>query len=197
MNEFPQFIAICGYPNSGKTTIQNIMKEKYGVIPVDDGGVLREIAMKYFSLSWADVHTQEGKLNHTTICGKKWQNRDILGTLGNKLEEMFGDQALPWLTLNRLNIQPGQLYSFGSVRKNQGITYKKAGGIVIEMVRPGCSPNYEFDKYDKTLVDFSIFNDNIPTWKTALEIAVTKIVDPVFHKSKEFREQSEIYFDVV
>src|SRR6476619_5721995 len=96
--QLPWLIGICGNPKSGKSEVQNILKEHYGYIPLDDGLALRQIARDHLGLSWEDVSTQEGKARFTEILGKNWQHRDILGTLGEKLEEMFGENITPWMT---------------------------------------------------------------------------------------------------
>lgn len=196
MPEYPQFIALCGYPNSGKSTVQQILSEQYGVQPVDDGAFLRQAAMDWFKLTHSDTHTQEGKAKYTDICGKAWQNRDVLGTLGNILESTFGDQVVPLITLNGLEVREGTIYSFGSVRKNQGLTYKAAGGIIVEIVRPGFEARYDFDEYDRSLVDFTINNDNHPVWKTSLELAVKTFMGPIQEKV-EAAHTERFRYDVV
>jgi hypothetical protein len=196
MSDYPKFIALCGYPNSGKSTVQDILNKQYGVIPVDDGAFLRKAAMDWFNLSYSDTHTQDGKAQYTDICGKAWQNRDILGTLGSILEATFGDQVVPTITLNGLEVQPGVIYSFGSVRKNQGLTYKAAGGVVVEIVRPGFEARYDFDEYDRDLVDITINNDNHPIWKTSLELAVKSFMNPI-QKKIEAAHNERFRYDVI
>ena len=156
--DFPHLIGICGHPKSGKSEVQRILAEEFGVIPVDDGHVLREFAHKYLGLSWEDVSTQAGKERHTEILGKNWQNRDILGTLGKQLEAMFGEHIMPFIATQQCD--PDGYYSFGSVRKTQGHFYNQLGGVVIEVIRPGALPSgYDFDWYDQSAVKRSIIND--------------------------------------
>jgi hypothetical protein len=117
--------------------------------------------MDIFGLSWEQVSTQEGKASHTTICDHPFQVRDLLGSLGNMLEDKFGSQILPEAALKyALAEHPGKKYVYASVRKNQARTFKEAGGICIEVKRPGCEwSGYDFDLYDQSLVDFTINND--------------------------------------
>lgn len=154
----PRFIALCGNPKSGKSEVQKILHRHFGYEPVDDGHVLRQFAVEKLGLSWDDVQTQEGKARFTEILGKTWQNRDILGTLGNQLEDMFGEQIMPFIATR--STQPGGLYSFGSVRKTQGHFFKQHGGIVIEVCNPLAGPSpFAFDKFDASAVDHKIYND--------------------------------------
>jgi hypothetical protein len=58
------------------------------------------------------------------------------------------------------NLNLTKRYSFGSVRRQQGIVYRAKGGIVIGVRRPGVGPSgYEFDRFDEDLIDIWIDND--------------------------------------
>lgn len=169
----PLRIALCGNPKSGKSEVQRILQEQHGVIPVDDGEVLREFGIDYLGLTPEDVYTQAGKSRFTEILGKSWQHRDILGTLGNHLEEMFGEQIMPFIACR--DLKPELSYSFGSVRKEQGAYYKQIGGVVIEVVRPGAEPSgYDFDKFNRDHVTWTISNDGSIA---DLEATVARLVD--------------------
>lgn len=158
----PKMIALCGAPKAGKTTVAEFLVERYGCYLVDDGMVLRKASQVLFGGPLTDYTTQEGKANTKTICGRTLTNRELLGELGNKLEEWFGDQIMPELALNHLQkngigCHP-QALIFPSVRKTQGKTYIEHGGFVVEVSRPGCEPVHDFDHYDKSLVMYNIDN---------------------------------------
>ncbi len=154
----PKYIALCGNPKAGKSEVQNILLSQYGVTPVDDGLVLREFCVKNLGLTWDDVQTQEGKARHTTVLDKHWQNRDLLGTLGKQLEDMFGEHIMPYIATRRC--ADGHSYSFGSVRKTQGQFFREAGGVVVGIRNPVAAPSgFDFDKFDESLVDYWIHND--------------------------------------
>jgi hypothetical protein len=169
-NSRPLLVGLCGYPKVGKSTVQNILREDYGLIPVDDGRPLRDIGKLLFGLSEEHVTTQEGKASYVEIEGKTWQVRDILGTLGDLFENTFGQQTIPTACIRQSiaswKVQPDESrpyyyrgYSFGSVRKVQGKSYRDAGGEVIEITRAGCGPSgYAFDEYDRTLITKTIHN---------------------------------------
>ncbi len=155
----PPYIALCGNPNAGKSTVQQILQTRYFVRPVDDGGPLRDITQRYLGLSHDQVHTQDGKKEMVEILGRTWQVREILGELGHHLELMFGEHIMPFMVTNSLHAPDGP-YSFGSVRKSQGWFYKKLGGIVVEVRRPGAGPSqYAFDQFDAHAVDYVIVNN--------------------------------------
>jgi hypothetical protein len=160
MSDLPQLIALCGNPGSGKSEAQKFLNNAFGYQPVDDGEALRDFAISHFGLSIKDVYTQEGKDRYTEIANERWQNRNILGTLGKQLEEAFGEHIMPWMATRKLN--PHKRYSFGSVRKTQGAFFKQLGGIVIEIQNPDAPASpYEFDRYDQTYVDATIINDGL------------------------------------
>ena len=157
MLRIPHLIAICGYPGSGKTEVQNILAE-IDVLPVDDGAPVRDFAMRHLGLTRDQTHTQEGKAENSDIAGVYWNNRTILGELANRLEEMFGPHIMPYMATRTLF--ECNSYSFGSVRRDQGWFYKSQGGIVIGVRRPGVGPSgNEFDEFDFESVDFWIDND--------------------------------------
>lgn len=156
----PRFIGICGNPKAGKSLVQEILSNQFGYTSVDDGFVLREFAVKKLGLSWDDVITQEGKLRSTQILGKDWNHRDLLGTFGKQLEDMFGEHIMPFLAMRGCN--PAKHYTFGSVRKTQGHFIRDHGGIVIEVANPLAPPSgYDFDLFDQSAVTITIQNDGL------------------------------------
>lgn len=171
----PKYIALCGLPGSGKSTVQEILRSNHGVYPVDDGWPLRDICVRYLNLSTQQVCSQEGKKEFVDILDKNWQVREILGEMGNRLEAMFGEHIIPFMVTNSL-VGNGP-YSFGSCRKSQGWFYKSLGGIVIEVRRPGIAPSpFAFDRFDADAVDYVIENNgSIEDLPAAVEDLVAMI----------------------
>jgi len=150
-------IAICGYPNAGKSTVQWILEQEYGVIPVDDGRALRDIARITLGLSEDDVTTRAGKMRPVEVLGQEMCVRDYLGRLGEALENEFGSWIVPEIHVRTCD--PDRNYSFGSVRRDQGQYYRSRGGMVIEVCRMGAVPLVPADEYDPAGIDFTIYND--------------------------------------
>lgn len=178
----PLIVALCGRPTSGKSTIQNILHEEFGLIPFDDGDVLRRHCMELFDVTREDVSTQEGKLRTTQIQGVNWENRKIVGEYGDALETTFGELTVPnWAIKAALKDWEGRQralensglkwrslkgtpevsgYSFGSVRRNQGKAYRNSGGIVVEIQRKGVAPTGNiWDEYSGDFIDHTFHND--------------------------------------
>lgn len=183
--KLPRYIAICGYPKSGKSEVQNILYEQYGVIAVDDGMPLRKFAVDNLGLTWEQVTTQSGKAEYVEILGKRWQVREILGELGNRFESMFGKHVMPFMAVNTIRNQGGS-FSFGSVRRDQGLFYKERGGIVIGVRNPLAQPSqYEFDAFDEKAVDFWIENDalskvmSVDDARADLRTKIAEVIDKV------------------
>lgn len=171
-----KLIALCGAPGAGKTEVQAYLSKHYGVIPVDDGHPLRDFAMRHLGLTHADVSTQDGKASLRAFPGGRHMFvREALGELGNRIEEVFGPDAIPEMAYNwamrdaaacvaayydgRYGMSP-RAYCFGSVRRQQGRFYKTKGATVVEIKRPGHEPVNEFDRYDPSLADFTINNNS-------------------------------------
>jgi len=165
-NKSVPLIAICGHPGVGKSTLQTILAQDYGIVPVDDGAIIREHVMQILDLDYETVSTQEGKARKVRFCGRDWVVREALGEYGNLIEAMFGEHAIPRIAVRRVLREHAEHsknigYSFGSVRRNQGQVYQDTpGGAVVEITRPGVAESpYEFDRYDTSLVRFRIHND--------------------------------------
>lgn len=159
-----RYIALCGAPGVGKTTVADYLGVTFGADQIDDGACLRQASLILFGGTWACYNTQEGKARSKVICGKSYTNRQLLGQLGNLLEGHFGDQFMPEYAMQvaaRIDEnRPPPFFVFPSVRKNQGITYRNHGGLVIEITRPGHVPINDFDHYDQSLVTHTIVNDS-------------------------------------
>lgn len=167
-------IALCGAPGAGKTTVQNILRDEYGVVPVDDGYPMRHIAVTHFGLGWDDVNTVAGKARVREIAGgRKVEVRQLLGQIGNAIEAIGGDEAIPEMAIFRSALIQAPGLSFGSVRRDQGLVYKRHGGIVVEVCRPGHIVKNEFDSYLTDIVDFTITNDrDIETLKQRVRVTL-------------------------
>jgi len=171
LKRIPKYIALCGHPLSGKSTVQGILRDEFNVVPVDDGQVLRKFLMETFGLTQAQVSTQEGKLEKVTILGREWQVRELLGEFGNALEAMFGAHIMPFMAVRSTIGQPAtSCFSFGSVRRDQGLYYKQLGGLVIGIANPKAKqPKFEFDRFDPAVVDVWINNDGLARGLTPAE----------------------------
>jgi hypothetical protein len=171
--KLPRFIALCGKPKAGKSLVQEILRDKFGVTIVDDGAILREFAMQYLGATRDMVYTQEGKVSLAfwpngdpmldDRTGEHMTWRRVLGLLGNQLEAMFGKHVMPMTACARIANQAGP-FSFGSVRRDQGTFYQRQGGVIVEIDNPAAVPTgNEFDEYDKSIVDHVILNDAMLT----------------------------------
>jgi len=165
MQSKPLLIAICGRPGSGKSALQEILHRNYGIVPRDDGDVIRKHCMRIGGLSEDDVFTQSGKKRFTEVNGMNWQNRKMLGEYGRMIEQMFGENIVADLAVREAH-QDWERdksiigYSFGSVRRNQGVLYRKLGGIVIQVEKPGVPESgNDFDLYNTSCINYSILND--------------------------------------
>ena len=127
---------------------------------MDDGLPIRISGMNRFGLTWDQVSTQEGKMEICFAFGRQMEVREILGLIGKESEDsnpgFWAEEAI------RLLWEDGKSgpVSFGSVRRTQGRSYLKRGGIVLEIFNPRqpLSP-YDFDEYDREAVTHRIVND--------------------------------------
>jgi hypothetical protein len=174
----PFFVALCGAPESGKTTVANLLVKNYGAKLVDDGAGLREGCSAFYGFPLEWCYSQEGKKCEIEVCGEVFTVRKLLGDFGKLLETKHGQQVIPETAIRELMIEPNvPFYVFGSVRMDQGITYHRHGGVVIEVDRPGYVPVHDFDHWDKSLVDYRIKNTSS---LLALEARTHTVMDKIF-----------------
>lgn len=153
----PRYVALSGNPTSGKTTVAEILRDKYGYTIADDGQFLREIGKAHFGLTHDQVYTQAGKLETVTINGAEMTVRDVLGRIGNGFEHEFGADVIPEISFR--GIDPTKRYVFQSVRREQGFFYRKRGALCLEINNPLAGPSpYEFDRYNAASCHLTIGN---------------------------------------
>ena len=161
MLPLPRFIALVGQPKTGKSLVQSILSQNYGVRAIDSGLPLRQIAMQQYGLTADQVFTQEGKLEFVEILGRKWQVRELLGELGNRFEEMHGGWATPWMNTRAISASDPGPFCDAACRKDQGAYYKSLGGVVIGIKRPDVPDSpYAFDQVRGEFVDYWILNNS-------------------------------------
>ena len=161
-------VPFCGIPQSGKTECQKILEARFAIHPIDDGRFLRETTAEMLEIPYQWTTTTEGKNKKVVLGGREWTVREVLGELGNAIEDKFGELIIPTLalrdaeTVQRLSQKALNGCSFGSVRKTQPAAYLAAKNykcLVIEVVREGAEPTGNgFDLYDKTLIQYTFLN---------------------------------------
>lgn len=164
MKTLPKYIALCGWPKSGKDTVADEIARQAGAFKMDDGLVLRRACPILFGYDKAFPFSQEGKATLIDLPDGQETVREGLGELGKWLEDRYGEQFLPWRAIRMAQTHEAKTgterYLFSSVRKTQGLTYKKNGGVVIQVRRPGVNSSpFDFDKFDESLVDVIFEND--------------------------------------
>jgi hypothetical protein len=176
----PRIIALCGNPEAGKSEVQKILVERYGAVAIDDGWPMRDFAIRHLGLSYEDVTTQEGKAETVELYGRRFTVRQLLGELGNKLEELFGEDVLALMSAQYLSSHAsGKLYCAGSVRRKQGYIWKSIGGVVVKIENPLAKPSgFEFDEFDEGAIDFVIENNGI-AWGHSSEVARADLIKKI------------------
>lgn len=178
-------IPLCGYPNSGKSTAQRIIEQRYGAIPIDDGQPIREASKILYGLTDWHVYTQEGKEQYVEVTpGNLVQVRKLLGDLG-KQQELYDLNFFAHKALARADREhPGQIVCFGSVRRSQASVYAATGrAVVLEIRRPGIVAQNDFDEFDRRYIDAVIENDFDPADPEGslrrLEERIAALLDPL------------------
>lgn len=185
-----RFIALCGYPKAGKSEVQKIITQRYGLASVDDSRPLRDAAMHLYGLSEWHVSTQEGKSTLIRIGDEEVPVRKLMGDLGDYLEtrDPFHFPRLAVATCRAR--RDSHAFVFASVRKNQPLFFRDTGeALIIEVTRQGCAPLAPFDEYERSCIDFTIPNEVNPdapvASRHALERAVAEMLDPILPRLAE------------
>lgn len=159
-------VALCGWPKCGKSTIAEMLVDEFGGAVIDDGLVLRQALPILTGIDPADPFSQEGKSRVYQIGNRQEEVRKGLGELGNWLEDRYGEEILALRAMEmapaiaRAQNATANFFVYPSVRKSQGLAYKRAGGIVIQIDNPLAVPSENaFDRWDASCVDLTITND--------------------------------------
>lgn len=170
-------VALCGWPKSGKTSMAEYLRDTQGYKIIDDGLILRNFVHVAFQVPMDSLYTPEGKARTIEILGKTWEIRKILGQVGNKLEELFGENIMADIAMRQARMMHAftgyNKFVFPSVRKTQGQLYKQEGGLIVKMDRPGYGDSgNDFDRFDQEIVDMTIMN-------TGVKDALTHFAEPI------------------
>ncbi len=150
-------IALCGHPHVGKSTLQAYLEKRYGFTPCDDAAAIRAETMRRHDLSLDDVTIQSEK---EKIIDTSTGPRSIRRLMADIADEYISVHGTQWKPLQALADAQGlDRACFASVRRDEGRAYQAAGGILIEITRPGCHPRTQADTYDTDALDASINND--------------------------------------
>jgi hypothetical protein len=155
-------VALCGHPKSGKSEVARILEDDFGGVVVDDGLILRRAAPILLGFDPDLPFTQEGKATTIRAGDRVEQVRHSLGELGNYLEARYGEDIMPLRAMQMANEEHAEanFWIYPSVRKGQGRCYKRHGGVVVQVNRPGFGPSGNaFDVWDESAVDIVIEND--------------------------------------
>jgi len=160
MSRLPKYIALCGWPKSGKDEVAKIFATLLNARVIDDGAPLREAAPLLFGYDEELPYSQSGKSVEVDTPNSQITVRQTLGDLGKFLEDTYGIEFMSWRAIKETTRHPNPHFIFPSVRRSSASAFHKAGGIVVEIRRPGFdSSSHDFDWYDPTLVTHVIDND--------------------------------------
>ena len=154
-------IALCGNPKAGKSEVARILEDDFGGCVVDDGLILRRALPVLLGFDPDLPFSQEGKATLVQAGDRVEEVRDGLGELGNYLEARYGEDIMPLraMQMAREEHSEANFWIYPSVRKGQGRCYKRHGGVVVQVNRPGFGPSgYAFDTWAESAVDVVIDN---------------------------------------
>jgi hypothetical protein len=154
-------VAICGYPKSGKTELATILCEEFGGVLIDDGAILRKAVPTLYGINPEDCYTHEGKNRSYRVLARTETVREMLGCLGDYLEGRYGENFIPTRAMAeaRRSFPNAPFYVYPSVRKTQAWAYRDAGGVALQIDRPGVGPSGNpFDEWNRDFIDLVIYN---------------------------------------
>ncbi|MCR9222953.1 MAG: hypothetical protein NXH70_02690 [Hyphomonas sp.] len=160
MSRLPKYIALCGWPKSGKDEVAKILASLLDARVIDDGEPLRFAAPRLFGYDANLPYTQEGKATLIDTPEGKITVRQSLGDLGKHLEATHGHEFMAWRAIRETERYSNPHFIFPSVRRSSASAFKGLDSIVIEVRRPGYdSSPHDFDWYDPAHIDYVIHND--------------------------------------
>lgn len=159
MSRLPKYIALCGWPKSGKDEVAKILASLLNARVIDDGEPLRYAAPRLFGYDANLPYTQEGKATQVDTPTGRMTVRQTLGDLGKFLEGTYGHEFMAWRAIREAERYSHNHFIFPSVRRSSASAFKGLDSIVIEVRRPGYdSSPHDFDWFDPAHVDHVIHN---------------------------------------
>lgn len=155
-------VGLVGWPTCGKTTFAEMLEDEFNGQIVDDGLILRRALPILLGGDPQAPFSQEGKATSRLVGDRTETVREGLGELGNYIEARYGEDIVPVraMEIARQEHPNARFYIYPSVRKRQGRVYRRAGGIVIQVDRPGADDSGNvFDRWDQSNVDLIVRND--------------------------------------
>lgn len=155
-------IGLSGQKQSGKSTLGNLLAEKYGLLHTSFAAPMREFVAK---LVGCDV-VQLEEIKETPIA---WLNgrtpRHMLQTLGTEWgREMVSSQLWVLVAMRKALLSGRAILS--DVRfANEATAIRAAGGVVIRIARDNaCQPDSHTSErpLQETMIDFELRNNGTP-----------------------------------
>lgn len=148
-------IGLCGRPRTGKGQVRSVLESRCGFRWVDTKQPLVDAAIALTGLQRNEYTSQDGKDSEY----KGIQLRKVMGEIGKSVEELFGENHLVNLAIERERngCGPKTRLVFDALRRNQPIDFP---GYVVEVVSDrGIDTGYDFDEYSKDKIDYTIYNN--------------------------------------
>lgn len=158
-----KFICLCGYPNSGKSTVARILSENFNTTEIDDSKIFREATIALHGVDHNDPYSQEGKLKKYNINGKEISVRELMKDIGVFTIATYGKEYKPLRAIEQTKgSNEEDVFVFSSVREDEAKVYKDSNPdtLVIEIKRPDCKPIVNADNYNLSYIDETLYNDS-------------------------------------
>lgn len=145
-------IGLCGRPHSGKGEVRCILESQFGFYPINTKLPLIQATSALTGIDESALHSQKAKA--TMFRG--YQYRQIMGKVGDAIENMFGESFLIERALDPYKYSDGN-FVVDALRKSQTKTFP---GYVVEIVsNRGIETHNNFDLYDRDRIDYIIENN--------------------------------------
>jgi hypothetical protein len=142
-------LGLCGKPQSGKTEVRRILEEHYDYEVVCSKNLLYSFSSLVTGLPEAEFY--DPSLKNKMFRDKS--HRQITGTIGNAIEELFGDNYLVERALLKCSAN-NQVVD--SLRKTQTVGFK---GYVVEVISDkSIETGNSFDEYDRSNIAYKLYN---------------------------------------
>ena len=155
-----KIIGLSGFKRTGKDTVAGYLESHHDMLPFAFADNVKQTAMTMFGLTYDQAFGNYGFNREDILPQWSMSVRHILQKVGTECgRDIFGYDI--WIKRLQVDINnyPSSDYLVSDVRfENEAAWIKSSGGIIIDIIRPGCESDGHRSEAGVANYDYQIIN---------------------------------------